>query len=492
MPDELLPGTLFAGFHIERLLGRGGMGAVYLARHPRLPRYVALKVLPDSLGADPEYRSRFGREAELAAQLDHPNVVAVWDRGIEGGCLWIAMEFVDGPDAAALLRRTPGGLPPDVALDIVVQVAGGLDEAHRAGMLHRDVKPANFLIESQPGRPDRVYVSDFGIARTVAHQTTLTRPGTVVATLAYAAPEQIEARPLDHRVDVYALGCALYELLTGLKPFPRRTDVEVLVAHLQDPPPRASAADPRLPAAIDDVIAQAMSKEPADRFDSCGALARAALAAFATGEPSRVRRNRRRRWVAAALPVAAVAAVAVGFVMANTRSVGDADLTDSLVVTTPVNPVTWGNYDFVVETFPSLLPSSPISSGFQGTRCVPSETGSGDLDPWAAVGSVATLGCRGDGDPVQTFLVRCNSDRSVIVTEPDPSVSIEGTESWKRGTGEGRITWWSGTDYQGTAVTGLSVQFDDAERNFCMIQVVGKGSSPARELVDRWFAVAPI
>ncbi|MFD4428195.1 protein kinase [Nocardia sp. NPDC058497] len=278
MSANLRPGAVFAGYVIERVLGSGGMGTVYAARHPRLPRWDALKVLSDTHSASAEFRARFVREAELAARIDHPNVVAVHDRGIDDGALWIAMQYVAGTDAASMLRR---GLPdPRLALHIVTEAAAGLDAAHRAGLLHRDVKPANLMLESRTGEPDRVLVADFGIAKSGTDGTALTEAGAFLATLAYAAPELIRLDAVDHRADLYSLGCTLYELLTGRKPFPRDVAAAVVNAHLTAPPPRPTELNPHLPPAIDAVIARAMAKNPDDRYSSCGALAAAAAAAF--------------------------------------------------------------------------------------------------------------------------------------------------------------------------------------------------------------------
>ncbi|WP_278262759.1 serine/threonine protein kinase [Nocardia sp. AG03] len=278
MTARLRPGSVFAGYVIERVLGSGGMGTVYAARHPRLPRWDALKVLSDTHSASAEFRARFVREAELAARIDHPNVVAVHDRGIDDGALWIAMQYVAGTDAATILRR---GVPdPRLALHIVTEAAAGLDAAHRAGLLHRDVKPANLMLESRAGEPDRVLVADFGIAKSGTDGTALTEAGAFLATLAYAAPELIRLDTVDHRADVYSLGCTLHELLTGRKPFPREVPAAVIEAHLTAPPPRPTEFTPHLPPAIDAVIARAMAKNPDERYASCGALAAAAAAAF--------------------------------------------------------------------------------------------------------------------------------------------------------------------------------------------------------------------
>ncbi|WP_280421864.1 serine/threonine-protein kinase [Nocardia carnea] len=282
---EPRPGNVFAGYLIERALGGGGMGTVYLARHPRLPRHDAIKVLSAEHSADPGYRARFIREAELTARLNHPNIVAVHDRGVEGERLWIAMQYIAGTDAAALVRADIAA-DPVRAVQIVVQAARGLDEAHRAGMVHRDIKPANLLVDAAPGRADRVLVTDFGIGRSASESTALTEEGAVLATLAYAAPEQLRGLRVDHRADIYALGCTLYELLTGVKPFPRPTPAAVIHAHLADPPPRPSAVNPALPRALDSVVAHALAKDPGLRFGTCGALAAAAEAALSGIQPA--------------------------------------------------------------------------------------------------------------------------------------------------------------------------------------------------------------
>ncbi|UGT63537.1 serine/threonine-protein kinase [Nocardia asteroides] len=275
----LTPGTVFAGYRIERTLGAGGMGTVYLARHPRLPRSVALKVLDPVAGADPEFRARFRREAELAVQLDHPNIVEIYDRGAEDDLLWMSMRFVAGPDVAELIRADGGRLDPRRAVQILTQAAAGLDSAHRRGLLHRDVKPANLLVADDDGA-DHVFVTDFGIARSRTDDTALTGAGALIATLGYVAPEQIRGDPLDHRADIYALGATLFQMLTGALPFTRSTPAAVLGAHLMEPPPRASAVVPGLPVGLDAVIATAMAKDREQRFPDCRSFAAAARAAL--------------------------------------------------------------------------------------------------------------------------------------------------------------------------------------------------------------------
>ncbi|MBF6180313.1 WD40 repeat domain-containing serine/threonine protein kinase [Nocardia otitidiscaviarum] len=268
-------GAIFAGYAIQRVIGVGGMGTVYLARHPRLPMDVALKVLSADLGRDPAARAYFEREAEIAARLQHPNIVRVHDRGTEGDHLWIAMDYVDGPDIGQVLRDGP--LAAEVAVEVIAQAADGLDHAHRRGVLHRDVKPANLLTTAVRQRR-HVYLTDFGIARSLDDTTTVTT--SVRATFAYAAPELLTGHPLDRRADVYALGATLYRLLTDTVPYPRDTLAAVLHAHLHQTPPQATSCRPDLPAGVDRVIATAMAKDPADRYPTCTALAEAAVTAL--------------------------------------------------------------------------------------------------------------------------------------------------------------------------------------------------------------------
>lgn len=262
------PGTVVAGYRIVRVLGRGGMGTVYLARHPVLPRMDALKVLNSELSSDADYRARFEREANLAAALDHPNIVSIFNRGEENEQLWIAMQYVPGTDAAAELVRNRGAMPPGRALHIINEVGKGLDYAHRRGVLHRDIKPANMLL-SAADNDERVLLTDFGVAKPFDDTKELTQSGNVVATVAYAAPEHLEGLPLDPRADIYSLACSLYKLLTGRNPYPYERWTAVILGHLHHPPPRPTAVDPTLPSGLDAVFAKAMAKNPAARFDNC-------------------------------------------------------------------------------------------------------------------------------------------------------------------------------------------------------------------------------
>jgi hypothetical protein len=275
----LTAGTVVGGYRIERVLGTGGMGAVYLAAHPTLPRHDALKVLSAELSRDPDFRARFIREADVAAGLDHPNIVSVYNRGqTDSGELWIAMQYVDGTDADDALRA--GTMTAQRAVYIVGEVAKALDYAHAHNVVHRDVKPANFLLSGPAGPTERVLLGDFGIARAL-DDVGLTVTGSVMATVAYAAPEVLAGLPFDGRADLYSLGCTLFRLLTGKTPFSAANGMAaVMLAHLQQPPPPVTALVPSLPAALDAVIATAMAKDPAARFPSAAALAQAASAAL--------------------------------------------------------------------------------------------------------------------------------------------------------------------------------------------------------------------
>ncbi|MEV0765565.1 protein kinase [Nocardia sp. NPDC050435] len=274
----LASGDVFAGYVIERQLGRGGMGSVYLAKHPRLPRMTALKLLNREMFHDDEVRARFEREADLVARLDHPNIVTVYDRGLDDEQLWISMQFIDGIDAAS---AEPESLPPARAVQIIKETAEALDYAHGMGVLHRDVKPANILLaRSGSGRGERVYLTDFGIARLRDDTGHLTQTGTFTATLAYASPEQLTGSPLDHRSDQYSLACTLFWLFTGSGPFAATNPAQVIQGHLQSPPPALSSTRPGLPYALDGVLAKAMAKRPDDRYNSCSEFAAAAQRAL--------------------------------------------------------------------------------------------------------------------------------------------------------------------------------------------------------------------
>jgi predicted Ser/Thr protein kinase len=282
-------GTEIAGFRIESVLGRGGMSVVYLAEQVRLGRKVALKLLvPQVIAMDHSFRDRFLQESQLAAHLDHPNIIPIFDAGEEDDCLYIAMRYVDGRDLGQTLQQE-GPLSLGRTLFILEQVASALDTAHEHGLVHRDVKPANILLV---GDTDRVYLTDFGVAKPTT-SAGLTRTGFFIGTPDYSAPEQIEGRDVDARTDVYALGAVLYSCLTGTAPYARDTEVAVLQAHMLEPPPKLSDARRDLPRALDRVVTTAMAKVRDERYPACGDLLIAARAAsldrpvsFPSAEPT--------------------------------------------------------------------------------------------------------------------------------------------------------------------------------------------------------------
>jgi hypothetical protein len=275
---DLSEGDEFSGYRIERRLGRGGMGILYLALEPGLERRVALKLIAPEAASDQVFARRFAEESRIAASIEHPNVVPIYAAGEEEGVPYIAMRYVAGSDLGRRIAGE-GRLSPERAAALIAQVGNGLDAIHAAGLIHRDVKPANVLLSGEPGA-EHAYITDFGVARNVATESGLTQTGRFVGTLDYVAPEQISGGPVDARADVYALGCLLFKLLTGEVPFPRDGEAARLYAHLHDPPPRASLHEDAVPPGLDDVVIRALSKSAEDRYPSAGDLGRAAEAAL--------------------------------------------------------------------------------------------------------------------------------------------------------------------------------------------------------------------
>jgi hypothetical protein len=273
---ELAPGDEFAGCRIEAVAGRGGMGVVYRATELSLGRPVALKLLAPERAGDPAFRDRFQRESRMAAAIDHPNVIPVYAAGEHDGSLYLVMRYVRGTDLHALLRER-GALGPELAAELVGQVASGLDAAHAAGLVHRDVKPANVLLAGE-----HAYLSDFGLTRLAGSDTQLTQSGQWIGTVEYCSPEQLRGERTDARADVYSLGCVLYAALTGRPPFAHGTVPATMHAHLYEDPPAPSERG--APREFDRVVARALAKDPARRYPSTGDLGRAALGA-ARGEP---------------------------------------------------------------------------------------------------------------------------------------------------------------------------------------------------------------
>ncbi len=263
------PGSRIGKYVLEQQIGRGGMAVVYRARDNQLGRMVALKIMAPSVASDAEFRQRFVRESKAAAAVDDPHIIPVFEAGESAGVLFIAMRYVAGGDVRSLLARE-GPLAVDRASAIMVSVGSALDAAHAVGLVHRDVKPGNMLLDVRKGRPDHVYLADFGLTKATSGAASLTGTGRFLGTADYAAPEQIGGRPVDGRADQYALACAAVEMLTGQPPFPLKNVMDVLTAHVSEPPPPLSARRPGLPVELDAVLRRALAKSPSDRYRSCG------------------------------------------------------------------------------------------------------------------------------------------------------------------------------------------------------------------------------
>jgi len=272
--DELAVGATFAGHVIRAVAGRGGMGTVYRAEWQG--RDVALKLIAPELSQDREFRIRFQREYRAEASINHPNVMRVYGAGAKDGLLYVTMRYIDGTDLDRLLANG-ARLEPARAAGLIAQVASGLDAAHARGIVHRDVKPANVLLEAS----DHAILTDFGLMKNLNSKVQLTMAGSFVGTCNYASPEQLLSEGIDARTDVYALGCMLFQALTGEVPYPRSSSAATMFAHLEAPVPTVSALAPDVPAAFDEVVARAMAKDASARFASAGELGRAALDAAA-------------------------------------------------------------------------------------------------------------------------------------------------------------------------------------------------------------------
>jgi serine/threonine-protein kinase len=281
-----MPGSQVAGYLLTEQIGQGGMAVVFRAHDERLDRTVALKILSPALADDEAFRLRFIRESKAAAAVDHPHIIPVFEAGEGGGALFIAMRHVSGGDAHSLISQN-GPLAPVRAAEIVSQVASALDAAHAKGLVHRDVKPANMLLDASTGknRPDHVYLSDFGLTKVSMQASALTGTGMVLGTLDYISPEQITGRPVNGRTDQYALACAAFELLTGAVPFARDEAMSVMYAQLSEPPPSVTSRRRDLPLAANQVFTRALSKDSANRYESCGGFADALREALQTQRP---------------------------------------------------------------------------------------------------------------------------------------------------------------------------------------------------------------
>jgi serine/threonine protein kinase len=274
---ELRLGDDFAGYRIEGVLGRGGMGVVYRVTDLRLERLAALKVIRPEVSADEQFRRRFYRESQLASSIRHPNVVTIYHAGEAAGVLYVTMELIRGVDLGALIANC-GRLAPRLACEVLVQVADALDVAHEHGLVHRDVKPANVLIEDAAAV--HAYLTDFGLTKRRASDDAITKSDVFLGTVGYAAPEQIRHEAVSTATDIYSLGCVLFAMLTGGPPFRRSSDVETMFAHLNDPAPRVSTSAHNVPPALDRLVERALAKDPNDRYSSAGEFAGAARAAL--------------------------------------------------------------------------------------------------------------------------------------------------------------------------------------------------------------------
>lgn len=403
---ELEAGESFAGYIIERRLGVGGWGIVYLAQDPRLPRPVALKLL-DPTKADPEARQRFEHEADFTARLDHPNIVTIFDRGVTSDIHWIAMQFVHGTDAGAITGAEPGRV-----IRIGTQIADALDHAHRAGVLHRDVKPSNFLLTiPEPGRRERVLLTDFGIARLREATTGLTRTGSMTGTVAYISPEQVSGGEVDHRSDQYSLACSLFVLLTGQPPFPVTDLIALAYAHVHTPPLRLGDLIPEL-APLDPAFARALAKEPADRFPSCGeflaevqrarASATEQAATLVPVEPSTPQHDSRsgpipvRRVLAVAGAAVVVLAVLAAVALGTDLFGGSRKTLASVPVPPPGTAQGWdARHAPAAQAFPELIGGMNADTGWHGTTCTQNDPGSTEQPPdhdYARISCVVPMG----------------------------------------------------------------------------------------------------
>ncbi|MFD5086107.1 serine/threonine-protein kinase [Kitasatospora sp. NPDC058406] len=263
-------GRRVAGYRLESEIGHGGMAVVYRAKDLRLGRTVAVKLLAPELARNEVFRQRFIHESRVAAAIDHPHIIPVFEAGEADGILFIAMRYVEGGDLRGLIKRG-GPFPVDRAAGLALQIASALDAAHDHELVHRDVKPGNVLVAAgtDSEHPEHLYLADFGLTKKSLSLSGLTGVGQIVGTLDYAAPEQISGRPLDGRCDQYGLGCVVFEMLAGVPPFRRESDLALLWAHLNDPPPTLRDHRPDLPAAVDEVVSRSLAKSPGERYAGC-------------------------------------------------------------------------------------------------------------------------------------------------------------------------------------------------------------------------------
>jgi serine/threonine-protein kinase len=403
MPLE--EGTTFAGYTVVRRLGSGGMGEVYLVRHPRLPRQDALKVLRPEVSADGEYRERFNREADIAASLWHPHIVGVHDRGEFDGQLWIDMDYVDGTDAGRLLQdQFRNGMAGADVAEIVAAVADALDYAHQRLLLHRDVKPANILLANPGSSESRILLADFGIARWVDDPSGLTATNMTVGTVSYAAPEQLMGGALDGRADQYALAASAFHLLTGVPPFQNSNPAVVISQHLSAAPPAIGDRRPDL-ASLDPVFAKALAKDPTDRYERCADFARALRhrlgsddsdetrlsSAVSTAEPRRRSPWRAGVIVPAVLAILLVAAIGFGlFEWTRADDERVASPTPSTSRATPLPPPPPPTPPPATTTTPAETTTTDSTSPTSTSAPFPAAVIGADCSPTGSTGSTAS------------------------------------------------------------------------------------------------------
>lgn len=452
-------GATFAGYRIIRLLGSGGMGEVYLAEHPRLPRRDAVKILSPDVSADPAFRDRFHREADLAATLFHPHIVGVHDRGEYDGQLWISLDFVDGPDAAGLMRRRyPAGMPAQEALAILSAVASALDYAHGRGLLHRDVKPANILLTDGSEADRRILLADFGIARLLNEISGLTATNMALGTVSYSAPEQLSDAPIDHRADQYSLAATAYHLLTGSPPFSHSSPAVTISRHLTADPPAPSAVRPDL-AMFDAPIRVAMAKDPAERFPSCRHFVDALTGVSTADQPepsaptlAAVPRNLpvpaapphptpapaasvRRSPLPIAVAATALGLLAGAVVLGTTRTPGQQTVVS--MQTTTVTSVSMPPVPTSTSTKTTTVQASPRTTTVTATATATATVTAAPTATGASSGTAATL--TGDGMWLVPQMMRYGDYRAVV--------------------GPGGTCVWTGYDARGWEVdSGLFVR----------------------------------
>jgi serine/threonine-protein kinase len=438
--DDVDPriGSSVAGYQLEALIGRGGMSFVYLAEHVRLGRKVALKLLAPPLAKDESFRVRFERESQRAAEIDHPNIIPIYDAGEADGELYIAMKYVAGSDLKQLIAREKT-LSVSRALFLLEQAAAALDAAHDRDLIHRDVKPANILVEDAS---ERVYVTDFGV---VKHTLTRgqTRTGFFVGTTDYAAPEQIEARDVDARTDVYSLGCVLYECLAGSPPFDRAADVAVMHAHLTQPPPLLSSVRSDLPKSLDRTIARAMAKDPDERYSTCSELMQAARAAALSSHST----DREARPVAA--PTIASAATAGAVTAAAGTAAGQPPVSAGTAADQPL-----GTHETVVPEPVAAQatsaptdqqpPDQPPPAAPPSTAGPPPSQGRGRS--WL-IGGLAAVAAAVAAGLIVFFVTRSDGEetasppaRTAAETTADPATTAQATTDSGAGTETGEAT----------------------------------------------------